>query len=1050
MNPFFNFDFRQISRRFANVLIVLVLLTLGVFTGSQFNLTVGEGVYLNSPYTIGFMTGLLSLSIIFMATVIANQLLFKEFDAGSDTIIFSLPVSKLAYLKGRFLAFFVITFCCFAMMMIGFVVGQQMRTGTEIRAGFHFMHYLLPLLTFGIFNSLLVCSVLFLLAFSTRKKLLVIVGGLLLYVVYMVSLLFSNSPFMAGALPQSITAQKISAILDPFGLSAYFFETRDLSPAQRNTISVPFDGYVLLNHVIFTLLSVLFLILGYFSFSFSPASNKGKSSKQSTTSSSIGTAPLISTNTYFDFSQRLKAILSFAKKDCIYLFKSISIIAVSLLLLFNCGMEMYAEIEKGIRIPQKYASSGLMATTIMQNFHLLGMLILVYFVNDVSWRSQTSKFSLIENSTYFSSAKAKGHFVSISVLLLFFSILLIAEGLVFQGMYAYFHIDWTAYLGVLLCCTLPLILFAGLLVGLNELVKNKFLALGISVLVLLSAFPPISKKLFTNPLLRIFSDFKGEFSDFNGFGPYTNSFALRLIFGACILLLFAISISSIKNQKFKLNTIGYEIAILLISFFSGKAFLNGYQPKSEWAAQQFAAQYEKQYKKLAKLPQPTITSVKTNIHLFPSKHSYTIEGTYQLENLNNKAIKNILFHFHPDLRIEAAQLKIGNRTLDINQGILEVQLLQALQPRQTAMLIFKINYQWFTANGHQSFNSIIENGTFMRISRYFPSIGYQAGYELQDEKERAAFGLAKIDPIKKVTEAAVYRADFIRLDMTISTDAEQTAIGTGDLQREWKSGGRNYFQYAANSIPFRFGLSSAVYQKQSASYQGIAINVFYHPKHYENVAHLLKNAQLSLDYCIRNFGKYPFKSINFAEISSFTRGFAATAYPSAIFMPEDMIFHANIHADKQQDVINELAGHELSHLWWGNSSINPDEREGAVMLTETLAMYTEMMLYQKMHGKSKMQERIKMHQQIYDAEKGFSENQPLYKVTADNTHISYSKGAVAMVKLSELIGEEKVNLALRNFLAHNVYPKKPSSLDLLAEFYKVSPNRKSEIDKLFK
>ncbi|BBQ08145.1 M1 family aminopeptidase [Elizabethkingia anophelis] len=210
------------------------------------------------------------------------------------------------------------------------------------------------------------------------------------------------------------------------------------------------------------------------------------------------------------------------------------------------------------------------------------------------------------------------------------------------------------------------------------------------------------------------------------------------------------------------------------------------------------------------------------------------------------------------------------------------------------------------------------------------------------------------------------------------------------------------------------------------------------------------NAKLTLDYCIRNFGQYPFKSITFAEISSFTKGFAATAYPSAVFMPEDMVFHANIHADKKQDVINELAGHELSHLWWGNSLINPDEREGAVMLTETLAMYTEMMLYKKMHGEAKMKERLKMHQQIYDDEKGLSENQPLYKVTVEDAHISYSKGAVVMVNLSELIGENKVNMALKKFLENNRYPKKPRSIDLLNEFYKVSPDKRKEIDKLFK
>ena len=82
------------------------------------------------------------------------------------------------------------------------------------------------------------------------------------------------------------------------------------------------------------------------------------------------------------------------------------------------------------------------------------------------------------------------------------------------------------------------------------------------------------------------------------------------------------------------------------------------------------------------------------------------------------------------------------------------------------------------------------------------------------------------------------------------------------------------------------------------------------------------------------------------------------------------------------------------------------------MLTETLAMYTEMMLY-KNARRSKMKERLKIHQQIYDNEKGLSENQPCIKVTAENAHIFLFQGAVVMVKLSELIGENKVNMVLK-------------------------------------
>jgi aminopeptidase N len=139
-------------------------------------------------------------------------------------------------------------------------------------------------------------------------------------------------------------------------------------------------------------------------------------------------------------------------------------------------------------------------------------------------------------------------------------------------------------------------------------------------------------------------------------------------------------------------------------------------------------------------------------------------------------------------------------------------------------------------------------------------------------------------------------------------------------------------------------------------------------------------------------------------------------------------------------------------LWWGNSQIDPDDRVGATMLTETLAMYTELMLLKQMYGKSKAEESVAMHQDIFESEKGFSGDAPLIKATGDLTHIAYSKGAVAMYKLSELIGESKVNEALRNFLNKNEYPNpKPISIDFLEEVYKVSDKKlHKKIDKLFK
>ncbi|MBX2951888.1 MAG: ABC-2 transporter permease [Leadbetterella sp.] len=1049
MNALFLFETRRNARHGLTYLVALILLFSGIFCGSKFNLSVGEGIYLNSPYTLGFLIGLLSLSVIFLAVIYALRLLFKDTDSKFDRILFALPVAKNAYLNGRFFAYLLQTFLSFVLLITGFAVGQNLRTGDELQAGFHLWHYVYPLLIFGFLNSLLVCSFLFFLSVTTHKKLLVVAGGLLLYIFYMVVMIFSNSPFMAGSTPQSLEAQQLSAILDPFGLSSYFFEARDYTVLQRNRQVVSFSGKVWMNRVLYGFLSVLFLVLAHRLFSYSAVSGKKhKKEPPSAFQTDMGKAYF---RTRVDFGKRnaFRSIFSLARIDLIYLFKSIAVPAVSVLLLFFVGMEMYAEIEKGIRLPQKYAGSGLMADTISGNFHVLGLLMLTYFINDLYWRSRLSGFSPVEKATYFSKNKLAGHLLSVTVLLFFFTGLLIAEGLVFQAAYDYFHVDGRAYAGVILFNTLPLILFAAFILILNDSLRNRFLALGISLLAVFTLTGPVSQKILPYPLLRIFSDFTGSYSDFNGYGVYPVAFAARLVFGLSLVFTLWMIGQGLKRRKWNFKAEVALVLLLLPGIYCGRLFMKGYVPDDPEREVAAALAYEKEFREYKDRAQPDITAVDTRIELYPSANAYRIRGKYTLKNQARESIHKVLVNFHPDLKIEKAWLTTASGAQKIEGQVSEVGLNQPLDPGQTATLDFEISYRWFPGNGHESFNAIIENGSFMRISRYYPVLGYQVQREVEDTQKRKEYGLGERSGLKGVDAPPVFKKDFIRLNMLVSTEKDQTALGTGHLTAKFQQGERNYFRYEAGNIPFRFAVSSARYRQESVVHKGTAIHVFFHENHRENVNHLIENAKLTLDYCIQNFGQYPFRSITFAEVSSFTRGFAATAYPGIIFMPENMVFHANIHADKKQDVINELAGHELSHLWWGNSQINPDDREGAPMLTETLAMYTEMMLYQKMYGREKMQERLKMHQQIYDSEKGLSENQPLYKVTSENTHISYSKGSVAMVKLSELIGEDRVNLALRNFLIHNQYPKKPSTPDLLEEFYKVS-DRREEIDDLFK
>jgi hypothetical protein len=1042
------FDLKSYCKNWRFLLLVTTLIVFGIFGGNAARFTLSENLAFNSPYQIAFITAFLSLTSIFFATLFSAQLALKEIDFNLNLIYFSLPISKKQFLWSRFASIFVLSFGFTILLTIGFFIGREFNSIGMKSVNFNFFFYCLPLLIFTAINTFFVVIITTSIGWFTKNKLFIYVGGLLLYTVYMVSMLFSSSPFMANQLPQSKQAQIISAMFDPFGLSAYFYQTTYLSIEQRNTDLLFPNEILLVNRIGILLISLLVLILITKQFSIV---KKIKSSKIKPIPNKVSSLPFAFVTTEKSVKVKLQSLFSFTKMNWIYVVKSIPFVLIVMGLLFAVGMEMYSEIEKGIRLPQKYASSGLMVSMIIKTFYVLGVLILVFYGNDLYWRSKNSNFHYIEESTPNFAMKFWSIWLTLIGLSFVFTTVLILEGIVFQFLYNYPIIEWNVYAKTFLFTTFPLILISGFILIFQKIIKNEYVALAISGIFVLLMTTTLGKSVIKYPLLKFLHTISFDYSDMNGFGIYENAFIQRLFFGFVLVLLLLYFIHQNRKSITKISFWMVTFCSTGLAFFVGLNIISDYVLKDKNQAEIEQVNYEKQFRIFQNKPQPTITKITTRVDLFPSENAYSIKGNYILENKTEQSINEILFNFSDDFEMKKAVLHTENGAISITNQFQIIQLKKALLPNQKISFDFELFYQWKAVNGHQSFNAIIENGSFMRISRYYPQIGYDTSQEIENENIRKQYQLGKRTEITPLEAPKVLDNDFITLDMTVSTEANQTVIGVGELTKQWKENYRNVFLFQANAIPFRFGISSSNYAVKKERYKGKNFEVYYHPTHSENVTHLIKNAKITMDYCEENFGNYPFKTIRFAEISGFTKGFNATAYPATIFMNENISFHCNILTDKQQDVINELAGHELAHLWWGNNQIDPDKREGNVMLTETLAMYTEIMLLKKMYGKQKAKESVAMHQDIFESEKGFSGDAPLIKVTGDLTHIAYSKGAVAMYKLSELIGEEKVNLALRNFLNNHKYPNpKPISTDFLDEVYKVANKKhRTKITDLF-
>jgi ABC-2 type transport system permease protein len=374
-------------------------------------------------------------------------------------------------------------------------------------------------------------------------------------------------------------------------------------------------------------------------------------------------------------------------------------------------------------------------------------------------------------------------------------------------------------------------------------------------------------------------------------------------------------------------------------------------------------------------------------------------------------------------------------------------LERALQPGDSVRLIFDNHVQprGFPESGVNT--SIARNGAYFD-RRWMPAIGYQESLELSDEQQRRRHRLPDRVSLWPITDerARQWRtssrdADLVDLDVVISTSADQVAVTTGELVREWREGDRRFFHYKTDE-PIQFGMPfmSARYAVREDKWKHVALKVLYHPAHHFNIDRFISSMKGSLEYYTTNFGPYQFKELRIAEFpryANFARG-----HPQTISFGEGTSLITRV---EKGDVDRPffVVAHEIAHQWWGNQ-VAGARVEGAGMLSETLAMYSSMMVMERTYGREMVKKFYDFNMEMYlrgHSGGGAREERPLLYV-GDQNHVYYHKGAVAMYVLKERIGEERINAALRSFLGkwRNAGPPYATSLDLYRELQTVTPD----------
>jgi hypothetical protein len=435
------------------------------------------------------------------------------------------------------------------------------------------------------------------------------------------------------------------------------------------------------------------------------------------------------------------------------------------------------------------------------------------------------------------------------------------------------------------------------------------------------------------------------------------------------------------------------------------------------------AAFEKKYWKYHDIPQPTVANMSVTVDLFPEERRAVTKGRYLLRNLTSQPITDIHVRLVSD-DLEFISAGIAGARLVVDDGEFDYRIFRldsAMQPNEDRVLSFETR-RWHRGFRNGSPNTrLVENGTFLAKDELAPVIGMSREGTLEDATPRKYFGLperggrAKLEDLS-ATATAADLGGWTTSDITLSTSADQTPIAPGRKVSDVVLGERRIARFVSE-VPIRekFSVQSARYAEKHRRHAGVDLAVYYHPAHPWNVDRMLDALAASLDYYQASFGQYQFDHVRILEYPGYTN--FAQAFAGTIPYSETYGFIADFQKPETIDHVTATTAHELAHQYWAHQ-VTPADMEGSLLLVETLANYSALMMLRSIRGDDEMRRALKYTLDRYLAGRagfGPAGEPPLARVESQ-TWVAYQKGALAMFLVQERLGEDAVNRALRSLL----------------------------------
>jgi ABC-2 type transport system permease protein len=1012
-------------------------------------------ILLNGPYaTTIYATGISLFGIVIVAAIFGTSIL-RDFQRDTYQILFTKPISKFAYLGGRWAGSLVTTIFAYSGSILGEFVGTFAPWADHSRIGpNHLWWYLQPFLSITVVQIFFFGSLFFAVAALSRKIFVVYVQGAALFMVYVIGItVFSATRSLE---------RFWSGILDPVGFIMVDDVARYWTVVERNTLLLSWSpqaasGVFFYNRLLWLAVGCLSLGTVWALFPMSvealtarsqgrrAAKAKQQEEMEDRPVRSLVAARLPQVHQTFGPSTTWAQFLSLCRLRISTILREIPFWAiVGIMVVFAINNGYFAGRVADINVwPVTY----LMVQAVEGGASLFFYIVAALYAAELIWRERDIHIDGIHDALPMrESVDWLSKLVAIGFVELVLLTVTMLCGIMMQTIAGYYHYELLQYCKELYVVAFPQIMICALFaLFVQTVVNNKFIGHGIviGVFVLIPILFSFGWEntlyLFDNPPPYIYSDM-------NGYGHFVPALFWSLSYWFAIAAFLAVFSVALTRRGADISwparrrlgaarmphLMPAAALFLLLAVGSGAWYYYNAHVRNEYlnAKQRrgIQADYERAFKKYENFPQPKVTAVDAQIDIDPAHRSFSGSGRYTLRNKTSQPISEI----HITNQQQSVQQVSFDRPFHLvsasAHNLYSIYALeQPLAPGDSLQMNFNVAY---TSHGFRDGNEKPElayNGTFFD-SDYFPYIGYNQQIELDDPRRRREEKLGALeemvprgDPAQSLYNVFYKEADWVTYHTVVSTTSGQTALAPGYLKRDWQENGRHYFEYDMGSTPILdfFSYISARYAVRRDEYKGTKLEVYYTPGHEYDIDDMLEAAKAGLDYFQTNFSPYQFGQFRIMEFPRY-RTFAQS-FPNTIPYSEGIGFIGRMQKKNDIDFTYFVTAHELGHQWWAHQLIGANV-QGSNMMSETLAEYSALMVMQKKYGRDNMHRFLRHELDRYLRGRGgeVRHESPLALVQRE-PYVWYQKGGQIMYTLADYIGEDKVNAALHNFLMQYRY-----------------------------